>query len=139
MNMLSVMIGRRACCPDAFLDALAFHVLRHAGVVVVLADVQRQRLAAPLRGQLVGHRGLALLAAAAVADEDDVLEAVRLQALGNVGEQHLIRLFTRGDGAGEVMWPLFGSMPPSGTNFTIGAHKALPILRAMASQFACST
>ena len=37
------------------------------------------------------------------------------------------------------MWPLFGSMLPSGTNFTIGAHRALPILRAMASQLACST
>ena len=40
---------------------------------------------------------------------------------------------------GEAMWPVFFSMSPSGTYFTIGAHKALPILRAIASQFACST
>ena len=40
---------------------------------------------------------------------------------------------------GEVMWPVFGSMPPSGTSLMIGAHKALPILRAIASQLVCST
>ena len=40
---------------------------------------------------------------------------------------------------GDAMWPVFFSMSPSGTNLTIGAHSALPILRAIASQFACST
>ena len=40
---------------------------------------------------------------------------------------------------GLVMWPVFGSMSPSGTYLTIGAHSALPSLRAMASQLACST
>ena len=40
---------------------------------------------------------------------------------------------------GETMWPVFGSMLPSGTYFTMGAHNAFPILRAMASQLDCST
>ena len=37
------------------------------------------------------------------------------------------------------MWPVGGSMSPSGTNGTIGAHSALPSLRAIASQLARST
>ena len=40
---------------------------------------------------------------------------------------------------GDAMCPLAGLMLPSGTNFTIGAHSALPIFRAIASQFVCST
>ena len=40
---------------------------------------------------------------------------------------------------GDAMWPVLGSMPPSGTSLMIGAHRAFPILRAMASQLACST
>ncbi len=40
---------------------------------------------------------------------------------------------------GLAMCPLTGSIPPSGTNFTIGAQSALPSLRAIASQLACST
>ena len=40
---------------------------------------------------------------------------------------------------GEVMWPVGGSMSPSGTCLMTGAHSALPILRAIASQLACST
>src|ERR1700754_2065968 len=64
------------------LYALALQPVGHALQIVILGNVMNARLparAGPLRGQLGGHRFHARLIAAAVADQDDVLESVRAE------------------------------------------------------------
>ena len=55
-------------------------------VGVVLLHVRDDGLAVEALVELLGDGALAGLIAAAVADEDDVLEAVHLQAVRDVGE-----------------------------------------------------
>ncbi len=67
-------------------ESLRLHVLRHAGVVVVLLDVRDHRRPVPQLRHRVRHGALRPLIAAAVADQDDVLEAVHLEAVHHVRE-----------------------------------------------------
>ena len=68
-------------------------------VVVILGDVRHDGAAVPLRVQRFGDRLHARLVPAAVANQDDVLEAVHLQAVRDVGEHRLKRLLAHADGA----------------------------------------
>ena len=88
------------------LDPLPLQPLLHPGIVVILGDEVNARLAAgPLRVEPGGHRLHALLVAAAVADQDDVLEAVRAEAGADVGQQALVGLLGQADGAGILHVP----------------------------------
>ena len=65
------------------------HVAGALGGPVVLADMCNDRATLPLRRELLGNRRLPTLISTAVPDEDDVLEAVHLEAVGHVGEHRL--------------------------------------------------
>jgi hypothetical protein len=80
----------------------------------------------------LGDRLHAGLIAAAVADQDDVLEAVHLQAVHDVGEHRLNVSSRMLIVPTVIMCELLGSIDPSGTSGMIGAHSAFPSLRAMA-------
>ena len=62
------------------------HVAADAGVVVVFLNVCDDRPAVPLGIQSLCDPALPMLVAAAVADEHDVPESVRLQAASHVGQ-----------------------------------------------------
>ena len=83
----------------AFLHPQLVHARHHAGVVVVARDVVRLGLAPTLveGGGRGSHSGLV---PAAVADVDDVLEAVYVKAVPHVLEHHLEGLVAHGEGAG---------------------------------------
>ena len=93
----------------------------------------------PLLVERVGDVPHAGLVAAAVADQDDVREAVRLVAAADVGEQRVERRRLEADRARIASCGRSASArcAPSGTNFTIGAMSEFGIARAMYGSTVC--
>src|SRR5215213_9225816 len=77
---------------ELFVDAkLLFLELLDVGVVVILGDEVNVAIALPLRVERGGRSLHALRVAAAVADHDDIREALRAQAVRHVSEDRLER------------------------------------------------
>src|SRR5690349_17685420 len=76
-----------------------FHVLRDSRVVVVLLDVRDDRITLPDCRERISDGTLTALIPTAVADQDDVLEAVRLEAVYDVGQQRAEGFLTQADRA----------------------------------------
>ena len=85
---------------DRLIHAELLHVLRHAGVVVVLLDVRHDRRALPDLGHRIRDPALSRLVAAAIADQNDASETVRLQAVHQIREHHTERFFAHADRTG---------------------------------------